>query len=193
MTSSHPESVRWLARFARDKVGGEQRAMNYYDDEREVSVPVLQCLNTPHREMRTVTTLALHRHPNILETEDIRVEFMMHANVLSEEVNNVVASAALNVIKSGWIAAPGVVYPGLIAEYIPSTEVPHVMWSEPQFWPELTTIEVPETGRVHWLTAVPISELERNYLLENGFVALGEALRDAPFPWWDLNRPSMVL
>ena len=102
------------------------------------------------------------------------------------------ASAAFCVLKDGWLAAPGVVFPGLVAEYLPTTTTPHLMWGEPQPWPDLAAAPVDGLGDLHWLLAVPISDAEKEYLEARGYDALDEKLGAAQAEFFDLWRPSVI-
>jgi antitoxin YqcF len=90
------------------------------------------------------------------------------------------------------LAAPGVVYPHLVSDYVPTTTVPHVMWAEPQVWREMSSVQMASFGEVHWLMAVPISGAERRYLAAEGYDALERRLQAAAAPFCDLMRSSTV-
>jgi hypothetical protein len=147
---------------------------------------------SPEQGWTTCSTVQLHRHTNLLEDRDVRVELMARARESDRLIANVVATAAFNVMKDGWLAAPGVVFPDLVAEYFVDTTTPHVMWADPFSDPELRTVEISGVGTVHWLLAVPLSAAEVEFLHEHGYDALEERLGAAGAEYFDLWRESVV-
>jgi len=103
-----------------------------------------------------------------------------------------VATSAFFVMKDGWLAAPGVVFPNALSEYYPQTTVPHLMWVEPFDFDGLSTVAVPglETD-LHVLQGVPLSEAECEFLQDNGFDALEQRLSQSEVPHFDLFRKSV--
>ena len=102
---------------------------------------------------------------------------------------NMVATAAFCVMKDGWLAAPGVVFPNIVSEYMPSTTVPHVMWHEPLDFEGLSPLPVPGLDQqVHVLQAVPIAESEWQFLLAEGFFKFTERLEASGARHYDLLR-----
>jgi hypothetical protein len=104
----------------------------------------------------------------------------------------VLATSAFNVIKDGWLAAPGVVFPGLLKEYGLSETLEHVLWVEPFAYEQLSDVDLGEGIHAHWLLAVPISEEERRFLVAEGYDALEKRFADAELEYFNLERPSLV-
>lgn len=172
-------------------LGGSGRTYAHYDEGERHAVAVMEAVGTPNPGSTTYATASLHAFPNLLDGEDIRVELLMTASE-SPDAANMVATAAFCVMKDGWLAAPGVVFPDIVREYIPSTTVPHVMWSEPFSFKGLSPMLVPGLDHeVHPLQAVPIAASEWQFLLENGFFAFTERLAAADAPLHDLHRASV--
>ncbi len=195
MTESRtlPVTRPLVSRHASRVIGGESRVHAFYDEPEDNVVAVVACSGTPARGLSTFSTASLHVVPNVLEGDDIRVELLWVTEDGYEEAGNVIATSAFNVIKDGWLAAPGVVFPGAVAEYYPQTTTPHLMWTEPFVFPQLSTVHLEGVGYdVHWLQGVPLTEQERAFLNDSGFDALSERLEAADAPYFDLMRQSVV-
>ena len=80
--------------------------------------------------------------------------------------------------------------PGYVADFLPSTTVPHLYFSAPFLWESsLKTLDC-GTKKVSWLLAVPISDAEYEYLIEHGDSALEDLLEKQRIDIFDLTRSS---
>lgn len=188
-----PPTRPLVSRHVSKVVGGESSVHAFYDEAEENVVAIVTCAGSPSAELSTFSTASLHVTANFLEGEDIRVELLMVTESRCEEVANVVATSAFNVFKDGWLAAPGVVFPDVVHEYFPTASTPHVMWTEPLAFPELSTAALPGVDHdVHWLQGVPLTEPERVLLMNRGFDALSQRLEAAGATYYDLWRQSVA-
>lgn len=181
-----------VAQLAARTFGGTAAVHAYYDATETNKVSILTCSDAPSPGWTTYSTVTLHATPNLLDDTDLRVELAGVARTADEAFGNVLASAAFCVVTEGWLAAPGVVFPGLVREYVPTTTTPHLMWTEPQPWPALVTAVIDGLGELHWLLGVPISEPERALLESEGYDALDHRLGSAGAEYFDLWRPSVI-
>lgn len=188
-----PPTTRRMSDFLKARFGPESATYAYYDDSERHVVAVVEAPGVPHPELTTFATASLHAAPNVLEARDIRVELLIVGSRDRPELANVVATAAFFVLKDGWLAAPGVVFPNAISEYVPDATVPHLMWTEPFDFGDLGTVAIPDlTAEVHLLQAVPITDAEREFVLREGFDALSRALVSADAEHFDLYRASVA-
>jgi antitoxin YqcF len=188
-----PPTTRSMSDFLKARFGPESAAYAYYDESERHVVAVVEAVGVPHPELTTFSTASLHAAPNMLEAREIRVELLIVGRRDRPSLANVVATAAFYVMKDGWLAAPGVVFPNAISEYIPDVTVPHLMWTEPFDFGDLGTVEVPDlSADVHVLQGVPITEAEREFVLREGFDALSDALVSADAEHFDLQRASVA-
>lgn len=187
-----PESRPAVSNALREAIGGSSRTYAHYDADEQHAVAVVEAVGTPHPRLTTYATASLHAFPNPLEGQDIRVELLMTAANEWPDAANMVATAAFCVMKDGWLAAPGVVFPNIVREYISSTTVPHVMWQEPSSFEGLSPMLVPGLDhQVHVLQAVPIAESEWQFLRDAGFLEFTERLAAAGVRHHDLLRESV--
>ena len=187
-----PATRRAVSEFFESALGGDSQVRAYYDEWEEYVVAVVEALHTPSRTLSTYVTASLHAAPKVMDGRDIRVELLMVAPQGEGSAANIVATAVFCVIKDGWLAAPGVVFPDAVREYLPDTTVPHLMWTEPFDFTDLGTIAVDGlVENLHVLQAVPLTERERDFLLEPGFDALSSRLESAEARHFDLYRVSV--
>ncbi len=183
---------RVVARAAAAAFGGQPRVDRFYDEDESHAIDILSCVDQPFEGLISYSTVGLHESPNVLDGTDIRVELAGVAPVGEESFANLLATAAFNVMKDGWLAAPGVVYPELVTEYELSSTLDHIMFTEPYVWEELGPVTVADGLEVHWLLVLPISESERQLLHDQGYDALDQALETGEANYADLNRPPVV-
>jgi hypothetical protein len=187
-----PETAKSAARAAKAVFGGVFRVTEYLDESEEHAVDVLTCENAPRPGYWVNSTVNLHLAPNVIDGVDRRVELALVTPSTATVAPNVIATAAFNISKSGWIVAPGVVYPDILTAYGLPDDLPHLMWSWPFDFEELGEVDLGEGVYTHWLVGVPISEAERRFLLSEGFDKLEDRFVDAGIRYQDLDRPSVV-
>lgn len=171
--------------------GGTRSVTRMWDEGEANSVDVLACADAPNPGYTTYSTVSLHAAPNLLDDRNTPVELAGVARTSVEAFINLIATTAFFVIKDGWLAAPGVVFPDLVAAYGLSPRLHHVLLVPPFPWPELGSVQVADGSSVHWLTCVPISESERQLLLAIGFDRFEAELERHDVAWFDLDRASI--
>jgi antitoxin YqcF len=190
--SRAPETARAAARAAADAFGGTPRVSRYYDEPEQHEVGILVADDRPAPGFTSYSTVTLHQYENRMDEQDIRVELAATADTSAEEMANVLATAAFNVLKDGWLAAPGVVFPDLIREYELSETLPHVLWMPPTPWDSLHSVDLGEGVTAHWLLAIPIAESERELLVRDGYDKFDALLEERDVEYWNLNREPLV-
>src|SRR4051794_5912101 len=135
-------TAKQVYRAVAEAIGGEPTVNRRYDEDESHSVDVLRCADRPVAGLAVYSTLTLHDAPNHLDDKDIRVELIGVAPADVEDYPNLLATAAFNVIKDGWLVAPGVVFPDLVSMYALSSTLRHVLWVEPFPYEQLATVKV---------------------------------------------------
>jgi len=188
-----PVTRKVVSRHAGKVLGGESSVHAFYDESEDNVVAIVTCSGTPSGRLTAVSTASLHVTPNLLEDDDIRIELLLVTDSRYDEAANVLATSAFDVVKDGWLAAPGVVFPNAVGEYHRDATTPHLMWTEPFDFPELSTVHLDGLEHdVHWLQGVPLTERERAFMVDSGFDALSDRLEAAAAPYHDLSRQSVV-
>jgi len=122
-----------------------------------------------------------------------RAELVGACSTVAEAFPNLLATAAFFVVNSGYLAAPGVILPDVLAIYpYLSSTMEHLLLLPPFLWEgRLETLQGAEHP-VAWLLASPISEAERLYTEEHGVSALEMVFERQQIDVFDLNRPSAL-
>lgn len=197
MTTSGRNGVtneaRSVAKTAAGVFGGSASVHRFYDKDETHVIGILACEGVPQAGFSTYSTVGVHEVPNMLDDKDVRVELAGVAPSSENEYPNLLATAAFQVQKEGWLAAPGVVFPGLVRDFYGLSEsMEHLLWVEPFAWEELGAVEVSSTLTVHWLLGVPISESERRLIIDEGLSVLTALLEQHDAAYYDLHRQPVV-
>lgn len=187
-----PDSGRAAARAAIAAFGGEPQIYAHYDADESHKVDILSCKDRPNPGLVSYSTLGVHVMPNVIDDDDFRVELSGIAEASVDAFPNLLSTAAFYVIKNRWHVAKGIVFPGLVRQYEMSKTMDHLMWVEPLEWDTLRSVDVGGGLNVHWVLAFPISESERQYLMDNGFWKLEALMVDREVDYWDVNRRPVV-
>ncbi len=185
MTSVSPLGKQ-EARAAATAIGGTPSVVRYYDEDESHHIDIMRCSGAPHSGWDTYSTLGLSDYQNLLDGRHVPVELAAVGRARDEALANALATAAFNVLKEGWLAAPGVVFPNLMADYGLSASLPHVVWMPPTPWPPLAALPVGD-GIVHWLLAVPLAETEVAVLHSRGYEYFESTIAD-DVAYYDLER-----
>lgn len=184
--------ARRVAKSAAAVFGGVASVQRFYDADESHSIGILTCKGAPQGSFFTYSTVGVHEVPNLLDDKEVRVELAGVAASAETEYQNMLATAAFQVLKEGWLAAPGVVFPDLVSEYGLSESLEHLLWVPPFPWEELNAVEVSSTLTVHWLLGVPIAESERRLLIDQGYSALTRLLEEHDVEYYDLHRQPVA-
>lgn len=188
--SDVPPTGPAVAGHASRVIGGTSRVFAYGDDNESQVTFLMTSEGAPESGWATHSSVTLHTTANVMEGTDIRVELLVVGVQSDALLANVISTAAFYVIKNRWLAAPGVVFPNVVAEYYPASTTPHLLWVEPITYPTLGAVEIEGAGSVHWLQGVPITEPERALLHSEGMPALDARLDGKPVERIDLQRES---
>ncbi|WP_338597470.1 suppressor of fused domain protein [Saccharopolyspora sp. SCSIO 74807] len=195
MSSSAPKASsasRHLAQTAAQVFGGTASVHRFYDEDESHSVGILSCNDAPQKGFRTYSTIGVHEATNMLDNADVRVELAGVSPTSADGFANMLATAAFQVSKEGWLAAPGVVFPNLVREYGLSDALKHILWVEPFPWENLGSVEASRELTVHWLLGIPIADTEREYLQRDGYFALESLFEQHDLAYYDLDRAAVV-
>lgn len=185
------ELDRAIAQEVARTFGGDAHVNRYYDDAGDRSIAILGSEGQPHPELSSYSTIGMHGHPNLVGNDLIPVEIAGVSTRGTSGFPNLIASLAFVAMKEHRPCAPGETFEGIVDGYGLSASLPHVILAPPFPWPELGSVGL-GTSKVHWLLAVPISELERRFALEAGFDRLEDLFEKREVPYFDLDRDSVV-
>ena len=121
-----------------------------------------------------------------------RIELAAICAEPAESFPNVLASAAFRIMQSDELYHPGTVIPGVVNQYYPSSNVPHLYLTAPSLWADRLKTTDYGTKQVSWLLAMPISEAEYSYLVEHGDHDLERLLEHRDVDLANLDRASVI-
>lgn len=188
-----PETKSAMSEALGRAIGGVSTVSAYFDDTENSAVAVVEAIGAPSPQLTTYATASLHAIANLLNGRDVRVELILVGEAGLGDVGNLLATAAFYVMKNRWLAAPGVVFPDIVADFFPGSDVRHIMWVPPFDFGTLSTFAVQGVDpSVHALQGVPITDRERALLDSAGFMVLDRELERANAPHYDFGRASVV-
>ncbi len=171
------------------------RVSTFVSNSGKGEVFLLSAEDTPDPGVRTLSTVGLSAHPMIRNGGEfpVRVEIYGACYSRFEIFNNVLTSAAFEMMSAGWICLPGVIFPGLFGLYPgASTTMSDLFFANPYGWAERLRSFKVEERTVAWLMAVPISAKETEFVREHGSDRFVDHLAQANIDVFDLNRPSTL-
>lgn len=194
MAKPPSEANKQIAQAVRGVFGGAGfKVINYLDKDEKSEIYVMHCTETPEEGLISYCTIGLSDYPDdgYEVNPPLGVEIIAVSN--QPDFGEVVSTAAFCVINSGYKARPGGAFPGVVKLHHPDTTVPNLMFVEPYLWDEqaLGSRQYGEKT-VAWLQAVPISDAETQFLLDNGAEALNGLFEQRDPDFVDLQRASIV-
>jgi hypothetical protein len=185
---------KYIAHTILDIIGGIPKVTRYWDNNRESMIDIFIGANRPYEGISCYSTIGLSSYPIDLKTTDnkkIRVEFIGACDSSSDMFANIISSCAFNIINDKYSCDPGTVYPYVVSEYYPDTEMRHIYFTTPFLWENIHNLEFDDII-VTWLMAIPISDSELNFLKSNGSDQLESLFEEKDIDVFDLNRKSVL-
>ncbi|HEV2068950.1 MAG TPA: suppressor of fused domain protein [Acidimicrobiales bacterium] len=183
-----------VAKTAAAAFGGRPTVTRFWDDDHHDNIDILSCEDGPEEGVTAYSTVGLSDWPLYYGDEEYhtRLEMVGACGSNFQGYDNALASAAFNVISSGWFCCPGAIYPDVLALYASSTTMKHFLFVPPFPWEEeLQTLHL-DDRTIAWLLALPISDEERTVAESNGSEALENLFEERQIDIFDLERPSVV-
>lgn len=194
MPNAASEANKQIAKDMRAVFDGAQcKVLNYMDKDEKSEIHVLHSTETPEEGLISYATVGLSDYPDDSYEVDppLGVEIITVSNL--PDFGEVVSTAAFCVINSGYRVQPGAIFPGVVRLHHPDTTVPNLMFVDPYLWDdEDLASRVYGEKTVAFLQAVPVSDAETEYVLENGSDALGALFEEKDPDFIDLQRASVV-
>jgi hypothetical protein len=191
-----------IARAAYEAFGGKPKpnVSRYWDENNQSFVDVMVCQDRPSKGICSVATIGVSDHPLLKGGEEyrdgegalVRAEIVGACHKEVKDFPNIIATAAFCVINSKWFCAPGAIFPDIVSMYLPRVSMKHLMFFPPFLWEDrLETLSF-DGLIVAWLMAVPISESEYQFAIENSSDELEELFVKNDIDIFNLNRNLVV-
>ncbi|MCC8068497.1 MAG: suppressor of fused domain protein [Ruminococcus sp.] len=183
-------------------VGGNQKPFSYFKTE-DSSTDILFCKDSPAQNYLTCLTLGLVNQKGKFQSngKNVRVELLgLSTNELGDTLGKIMATLYKNIVEKNLTCAYGVIYNHVLDELLPNSDMKHILLTTPPlFWKEsLGTINLDDDNILTWLYAMPISENEKNTIVDSGdgfkdaMVHLQEQFTLKNVDVFNLNRKSII-
>ncbi|NAZ85539.1 suppressor of fused domain protein [Kineococcus indalonis] len=159
---------------------------------------VLTVRDAPRPGHVSVSTLSMHRWVNVVgsgaDRHDERVELVtVLAGVEAHDAAALLVASAFTAAGEGRPVQAGTVFPGVVGELVGGGAA-HLLLTAPGLFPRLARYRLQEDlPPVRWLQAVPIHDVERDYLRDRGLEALEERFAAAEIAVADPLRAPVDL
>ncbi|WP_432486616.1 suppressor of fused domain protein [Kineococcus sp. SYSU DK018] len=188
-----------MARFAARQLGRDATPefSEFSDSSGRRWLDVLTVHEAPRPGFTSVSTLSLHRWVNLVgsgaERHDERVELVtVLAGVEPADAAALLVACAFTAVAEAWPLRAGAVFPGVAGELF-GAGAQHLLLTAPGLFPRLARYRLDEAVQVRWLQAVPIHEVEREFLDSHGLDALEDRFAAAEIAVADPARPPVQL
>lgn len=188
------EENRTIPEKIAELFGGEPTVTRHYDRDENHEVDVAKRADCPLPGVNSYSTLNLSDYPLIRNGEESKtgVEILTADYSGFEYLANAISTAAFHIIKDQWFCAPGYAFPNILDKYDSDILLPHLYFTAQFFWDKnAQTVRVPGKT-VSFLQAIPISEGERQYVVQHGDTALLVFLGDNDANIFDLTREPVL-
>ena len=183
-----------IAHTVLEIIGGKPKVIRYWDNSRESMIDIFIGADRPYEGISSYSTIGLSGYSIDLKTEDnkeLRVEFIGACDSSSDMFANIISSCAFNIISDKYSCNPGTVFPCVVSEYYPDIEMRHIYFTAPFLWENIHNLEFDDVI-VTWLMAIPISDNEFGFLINNGSDQLEALFEDKDIDVFDINRKSVL-
>ncbi|MEO1333709.1 MAG: suppressor of fused domain protein [Myxococcota bacterium] len=186
---------RELAKVIANGFGGEPRVDRFWDADDKTSVDVLQCSPSPINGVTSYATLGVSFTPVVKDGRQLPIytELIGACGTTFTDFPNCLATAAFNVLNTGWSIAPGIVFRDVVRMYRSTGDMNDLLFVPPFLWSGLPTSVEMDDRKVSLLLAVPISTSERRYAVDCGVAALEKVFEQAQIDIFNLDRSSVAL
>ena len=125
-----------------------------------------------------------------IDDKSLRAEIIGSTDSRNDLFPNIISDCAFKVMDGSSTCMPGTVFLNAIDNYYLDSNMKHMLLTIPFLW-ELHDLEF-DHEYVTWLFAVPISESEYHFFVENGYQKLEMLFEKKQIDIYDLNRSPVV-
>jgi antitoxin YqcF len=166
------EEYKEYSSYISDQIGGDDIDVVCYDDESGENE--IDIYTNKSEDGTVASTIGLMEIDQSVDPKmKIYAEILMDDQDSNEFLSSILSTIAFFIMKEKWKIAPGVILKNVIEMYIPDLNVKHVMFIAPFQWDDdMLEVHLSTKKIVYPLLAVPITERESKFVIENGSEAL---------------------
>lgn len=168
------------------------KIFRFADEEEVKTVDLMMCENCPAKGITSYGTIGLYNCNIRLTYEDkpLRMELLAACASGIEDFSNIVTTAAFEIM-DGKSAYPGYIIDDIVSMYIDNSDMEHILLTYPFLWGAVNN-SVFDDITVAYLMAVPISDKEKEYCLQNGLDALESIFEKKQIDIYNIHRDSAL-
>lgn len=192
--SQPSESNKLIAHKLKDAFGGTPQVIGHKHDYSDREIHLLLATDSPDPGLTTIGTVGLSDSPMLKDHQEFATRLELVGFCTNEDakiLSNILAAVSFYQMQTNQLIYPGFVLPNFTKEFVADTTVPHLYFSAPALWEDLSDTQLPDK-RVNWLWVFPISESEARFIQEKGDNAFEDQLEASDADLTDMHRPSTV-
>ena len=180
-----------IARKLLDDVGGTPRVYAFKDESGK-EIDIFCGADSPIEHVSSYSTVGLSDYTlnKKIDDKSLRAEIIGSTDSRNDLFPNIISDCAFKVMDGLSPCMPGTVFLNAIDNYYLDSNMKHMLLTIPFLW-ELHDLEF-DHEYVTWLFAVPISESEYHFFVENGYQKLEMLFEKNQIDIYDLNRSPVV-
>jgi len=188
------EENKVIARKLRDATDGRPKIIRHSINDPPLFIDIYFCPDQPFINTTTYGTVGLSGHDSSLQTEGMPLRVELISACLSKYIffEHLMAECCFYIIQGYFVLLPGLIIPNIFETYLPNSEIKHLIIIQRCLYEEsLQPIRINDKI-IAWLMALPISEQERIYFMNNTVDQLEDLLASNKIDFYDLERKSVL-
>jgi hypothetical protein len=185
--------TKLVARHAIGTFGSAPTVWRFTCEEDGFALDIGGCTDRPMNGVVSYTTIGLSEHGVTTGGEAPACVELAAACALDRPLfPNLLAAAAMLLVRQQKEVKPGDCIRDVVAEFYPRTAVSHLYLTRPFLWGERLNLLHGEDKNVTWLLAVPVTSGELLYLETQGDAGLEQLYRQRRIDMYSLGRATWL-
>jgi hypothetical protein len=185
--------TKLVARHAISTFAAPPSVWRFTREQEGVSIDIGGCADRPLAGVLSYTTIGLSDYEvSTGAGPGVRVELAAVCASDRPLFPNILAAAAMQLIRRGGPVQPGDALRDVIVEYYPRATVSHLYFTRPFLWGERLNCLRGETKSISWLLAVPVSSGELLCLETQGDAGLEQLYQQRRIDMYSLGRATWL-
>lgn len=180
-----------LGQFVRNQFGNSTKVVRYGDDDGDRDIFLVTGENVPVDGVTSYGTVGLSLVAQQFLGQEIFVELLGACASATSEFDNLMASCVFESVKNRSPIIYGSCLKNIIDQYKLSSTLRHVTFVSPFLWDDFEMRTVFDKD-VHWLVALPISDVELVFLEERRINELENLFESQQIDAFNINRASSI-
>lgn len=182
-----------IAKYIAPILGVSPGATRFWDDDKEYHLDIFHVTDPLNEDIKFYGTLGVSQENVSINgvAQNFALELLIGGDKSLPNIPNILSTCGFYITKNKWECKPGVVFKRMVEMYYPVSNMRHIYFTNPFVWQDKLKPLQLENKKIVWLLAIPISENELQYKIENGDKAFEALLAQHDVDVFDLNRKSI--